>query len=98
PDQIYDETIAIGFWDYITAPPERLRNIRKITKTQFLSAWPRHWTWRRPVRKVRLQYIQGRPVYFYRKPQVYQLLHAAGFRVASCEMIGKLYCVDARPI
>jgi ubiquinone/menaquinone biosynthesis C-methylase UbiE len=96
--QAYDETIAIGFWDYIMDPPQRLRNIRKITKKQFLSAWPRFWTWRMPVRKVRLQYIQGCPVYFYRKPQIYKLLQDAGFRVESCEVVGKLFCVDARPV
>ena len=97
-DQKFDTTIAIGFWDYIMQPPERLRNIRSITTGQFLSAWPRFWTWRMPVRKVRLQYIQGCPVYFFRKPQIYKMLEDAGFRVVSCEAVGKLFCVDARPI
>jgi ubiquinone/menaquinone biosynthesis C-methylase UbiE len=97
-DQKFDLTIAIGFWDYIMEPPERLRRIRRITEKQFLSAWPRFWTWRMPVRKVRLHYIRGCPVYFFRKPQVYKLLEDAGFRVVSCETIGKLYCVDARPV
>ncbi len=94
----YDLTIAIGFWDYITEPPERLRIIRKFTQKQFLSAWPRFWTYRMPIRKVRLQYIQGCPVYFFRKPQVYKMLQDAGFEVKSCEVVGKLYCVDARPV
>lgn len=96
-DRKFDTTIAIGFWDYIIEPPERLRLIRKFTKEQFLSAWPRFWTWRMPVRKVRLQYIQGCPVYFFRKPQIYKMLNDAGFEVKSCEVVGKLYCVDARP-
>ena len=94
----YDLTIAIGFWDYIMEPPERLRIIRKFTQKQFLSAWPRFWTYRMPIRKVRLQYIQGCPVYFFRKPQVYKMLQDAGFEVKSCEVVGKLYCVDARPV
>ncbi len=50
----FDITIAIGFWDYIQDPPERLRLIRNFTSETFLSAWPRFWTWRMPVRKVRL--------------------------------------------
>jgi len=95
--QTFDVTIAIGFWDYIMEPPERLRLIRSFTRQQFLSAWPRFWTWRMPVRKVRLQYIRGCPVYFFRKPQVYKLIEDAGFEVVSCETIGKLHCVDARP-
>jgi ubiquinone/menaquinone biosynthesis C-methylase UbiE len=96
-DKKFDLTIAIGFWDYIMEPPERLRTIRSITKQQFLSAWPRFWTWRMPVRKVRLQYIKGCPVYFFRKAQVYKMLQDAGFEVLSCETIGKLHCVNARP-
>jgi predicted RNA methylase len=95
-DKKFDITIAIGFWDYIMEPPERLRLIRNMTNTTFLSAWPRFWTWRMPVRKVRLQYILGCPVYFFRKSQVYKMLEGAGFEVVSCETIGKLFCVEAR--
>ena len=94
----YDETIAIGFWDYIMEPPERLRIIRSFTTEKFLSAWPRFWTWRMPVRKVRLQYIQGCPVYFFTKPQVIKMIEDAGFKVTSCEVVGKLFCVDAKPV
>ena len=97
-DATYDISIAIGFWDYIMEPPERLRLIRKFTRTKFLSAWPRFWTWRMPVRKVRLQYVRGCPVYFFRKAQVYQMIEGAGFKVESCETIGKLFCVEARPV
>ena len=97
-DQRFDLTIAIGFWDYIREPPERLGLIRKLTKETFLSAWPRFWTWRMPVRKLRLQYIRGCPVYFFRQPQVYRLLEEAGFSVVSCKTVGKLFCVEARPI
>ena len=96
--QKYDISVAIGFWDYIMEPPERLRRIRSFTTGQFLSAWPRFWTWRMPVRKVRLQYIRGCPVYFFRQPQVEKMVTDAGFKVVSCEVVGKLFCVDARPV
>jgi ubiquinone/menaquinone biosynthesis C-methylase UbiE len=98
PDRTYDITIAIGFWDYILDPPERLRKIRQFTNGRFFSAWPRFWTWRMPVRKVRLQYIQGCPVYFFRKRQVYQMLEGSGFRVDRCDRVGKLFCVDAHTV
>jgi SAM-dependent methyltransferase len=97
-DRIYDVTIAIGFWDYIQDPLERLRLIRKFTRTTFLSAWPRFWTWRMPVRKVRLQYIRGCPVYFFRRPQVEEMLRQSGFEVVRCDTVGKLFCVEARPV
>ena len=96
--EIYDIVIAIGFWDYIQDPPERLRLIRNLTRTTFLSAWPRFWTWRMPVRKVRLQYIKGCPVYFFRRAQVEAVLREAGFEVVRCDTVGKLFCVEARPV
>ena len=92
----FDLVIAIGFWDYITDPLPRLRLIRNLTSGRFLSAWPRFWTWRMPIRKSRLT-VLGCPVYFFTRRQVYKLLEQSGFRVASCKTIGKLYCVDARP-
>ena len=96
-DQKFDITIAIGFWDYIQDPPERLRLIRNLTRGTFLSAWPRFWTWRMPVRKVRLQYVRSCPVYFFRKSRVYEMLERSGFEVVDCRTIGKLFCVEARP-
>ena len=101
----YDTTIAIGFWDYIQEPPERLRLIRKMTRKTFLSAWPRFWTWRMPVRKVRLQYILGCPVYFFRRAEVERMLHDAGFEVVAAIRSGSFsawkrdpsdHCADRR--
>jgi ubiquinone/menaquinone biosynthesis C-methylase UbiE len=96
-NQTFDITIAIGFWDYIQDPPERLRLIRNLTKEKFLSAWPRYWTWRMPVRKVRLQYIRGCPVYFFRNTRVFEMLESADFQVVDCQTVGKLFCVEAKP-
>ncbi|MGD0437696.1 MAG: class I SAM-dependent methyltransferase [Bryobacteraceae bacterium] len=96
-EQSFDITLAIGFWDYIGDPPERLRLIRRFTRGTFLSAWPRFWTWRMPVRKVRLEYVRGCPVYFFRKPRVHQMIEEAGFEIVSSETIGQLFCVEARP-
>jgi SAM-dependent methyltransferase len=93
----FDETIAIGFWDYIAEPKSRLDVIRSITKGRFLSAWPRAGTWRVPIRKVRLGAL-GCPVYFFRKDDVYRMLQDAGFRVDSCEVIGQLFCVAATAV
>lgn len=96
-DEKFDLVIAIGFWDYIADPLPRLRLIRKMTRGKFLSAWPRLWTWRMPVRKLRLT-VKGCPVYFFSEPRVYQLLEQAGFQVSSCNAVGKLFCVEANPV
>ena len=93
-DKPFDLTIAIGFWDYIADPRSRLEVMRAATRGRFLSAWPRYWTWRMPIRKVRLG-VLGCPVYFFRRPQVVSLLEQAGFRVDSVKVVGQLYCVAA---
>jgi hypothetical protein len=93
---VFDETVAIGFWDYIEDPSARLSRIRALTGRRFLSAWPRFWTWRMPIRKVRLS-AAGCPVYFYRRAQVERLIESAGFTIDRIDVIGKLYCVEARP-
>jgi SAM-dependent methyltransferase len=95
-DEQYDVTIAIGFWDYILDPGPRLEVIRGLTRGRFLSAWPRYWTWRMPIRKARLT-AAGCPVYFYKRDQVHEHLEGAGFRVVSTSVVGKLYCVEAEP-
>ena len=97
-DKVYDITVAIGFWDYIQNPPDRLKVIRKLTRKTFLSAWPRFWTYRMPIRKVRLQYYRGCPVYFWRRPEIEEMMRASGFEVVRCDTVGKLFCVEARPI
>jgi len=97
PAEGYDLVIAIGLWDYIAEPTERLRRARSITRGKFLSAWPQFWTWRMPIRKLRLQYILGCPVYFYRVSQIHQVLSRAGFQVTRCLRIGKLFCVESVP-
>jgi len=96
-EEKFDETIAIGFWDYIADPKSRLDVIRSVTKGRFLSAWPRSNTFRAPIRKVRLTAL-GCPVYFFKKEDVYRMLQDAGFRVDSCEVIGQLYCVAATAV
>jgi len=96
-EEEYDLVVAIGLWDYIAEPTERLRRIRSLTRGKFLSAWPRFWTWRMPVRKVRLEYILGCPVYFYRVPQVQEVLNRAGFQVTKLVRVGKLFCVESIP-
>jgi len=93
----FDLVIAIGFWDYVADPLPRLQVIRGLTKTTFLSAWPRAGTLRAAIRTVRLK-AAGCPVYFFTLPQVEDYLRRAGFRVESREILGQLYCVRATAV
>ncbi len=96
-DETFDESIAIGFWDYVADPLPRLKVIRSLTKRTFLSAWPRAATVRAAIRKVRLR-ADGCPVYFFHLEQVEDYLKRAGFRVDSHEILGQLHCVRSTAI
>ena len=96
-DEQFDLTLAIGVWDYIADPVPRLRAIRSLTRGKFLSTWPCLWTWRMPIRKLRLS-VLGCPVYFFQRAQIYKYYEEAGFRVESFKVIGKLFCIEARPV
>jgi len=93
----FDLVIAIGFWDYIADPLPRLQVIRSLTKTTFLSAWPRAATLRAAIRKLRLK-ADGCPVYFFTLPQVEDYLKRAGFRVETHEVLGQLFCVRSTAV
>jgi 2-polyprenyl-3-methyl-5-hydroxy-6-metoxy-1,4-benzoquinol methylase len=93
----FDLVIAIGFWDYVADPLPRLQVIRGLTKTTFLSAWPRAGTLRAAIRKVRLK-AAGCPVYFFTLAQVEDYLQRAGFRVESREKLGQLHCVRSSAV
>ncbi len=60
-------------------------------------AFPRLWTWRAPVRKVRLT-LKGCDVYFYSAARIKQLMKDAGFSRHTLTRVGKLYCVVALPV
>jgi ubiquinone/menaquinone biosynthesis C-methylase UbiE len=96
-DRTFELVIAIGFWDYVADPLPRLQRIRSITRDRFLSAWPRAGTLRAMIRKARLK-VAGCPVYFWTRPQVEDYLNRAGFRAASWEQHGQLYCVESKAI
>lgn len=95
-NEIFDITIAVGVFDYTEDSRPFLEKIRKITGSRFLSTFPRYWTYRMPIRKVRLGLL-GCPVYFYTEKQIRALHEKAGFTCERIERLGAIYCVLARP-
>ena len=89
-----DVCIGIGLFDYIENPQPVLDKMRQCTRDKVIMSFPRFWTWRAPVRKVRLS-LRGCPVYFYTQESVQTLLLNAGFESYTIEKVGKLFCVTA---
>jgi 2-polyprenyl-3-methyl-5-hydroxy-6-metoxy-1,4-benzoquinol methylase len=90
----YDVCIGIGLFDYIKDAAPVLAKMRECVKDRVVLSFPRQWTWRAPVRALRLA-IKGCPVYFYSARKVGALLKQAGFSRWQTEVVGKLYCVTA---
>jgi SAM-dependent methyltransferase len=87
----FDVTIGIGLFDYIADPLPVLRKMREVTTDRVIASFPRLWTWRAPVRQVRLS-LRGCPVYFFTAAQVRRLMSEAGFPRVEVHRVGKLHC------
>ncbi len=95
PETTFDVSIGIGLFDYVREPLPMLVKMRELTRDRAILSLPRLWTWRAPVRKIRLA-LRGCPVYFYSRGRIEALLRQAGFARYEMEQIGQLYCVTAR--
>ena len=94
PETTFDVSYGIGLFDYIRDPLPVLKRMREVSTDKAIMAFPRLWTWRAPVRKVRLA-RKGCDVFFYSKARIEQLLREAGFSRQEIVKVGKLYCVVA---
>jgi hypothetical protein len=68
--------------------------MREVSADKAILAFPRFWTWRAPIRKLRLM-LRGCPVYFYTRAKVNRLCKEAGFGRVEITRVGKLHCVVA---
>jgi ubiquinone/menaquinone biosynthesis C-methylase UbiE len=95
-DEPFDAVMAIGLFDYIRDPPVFLKKMRACVRKKVVATWPILWTWRAPVRWLRLK-LQGCPVYFFTLSQIRKFYEGAGFVIARLERVGKIYFVVATP-
>lgn len=94
PETTFDVCIGIGLFDYIKEPLPVIAGMRERVTDRAIMTFPRLWTWRAPVRKLRLA-LQKCDVYFYTPKQIENYLKEAGFQRSELETIGQLYCVTA---
>lgn len=96
PIEKFDVCIGIGLFDYIKEPLPVLAKMKTLIQEKAIISFPRAWTWRSVLRKLRLT-LKGCNVYFYTKASIGKLLKEAGFKNFKVEKIGQLYCVTANP-
>ena len=92
PETKFDVSFGIGLFDYIKNPLPVLTKMREVSTDKAIMAFPRLYTWRAPVRKVRLT-MKGCDVYFYSAARINKLMKDAGFSRHTLTKVGKLYCV-----
>jgi 2-polyprenyl-3-methyl-5-hydroxy-6-metoxy-1,4-benzoquinol methylase len=92
PETDFDVSFGIGLFDYIREPLPVLRRMRELSRDKAIMSFPRLWTWRAPVRKVRLT-MRGCDVVFYSAARINELMREAGFSRHTLTKVGKLYCV-----
>jgi len=94
PDSKIDVSFGIGLFDYIRDPLPVLRRMCEVSSDKAIMSFPRLYTWRAPVRKVRLS-AKGCDVFFYSAARINRLLTEAGFSRHTLTKVGKLYCAVA---
>lgn len=92
PDREFDVCIGIGLFDYIKEPEPVINKMRACVRDKIIVSFPTVWTWKAPVRKIKLGAGQC-DVFFYTKNHVRSIFEHAGFRDYLIEKIGQLYCV-----
>lgn len=95
-DEPFDAIMAIGLFDYIADPLVFLKKMRDCARKKVVATWPTAWTWRAPVRWLRLK-LHGCPVYFFTPTKIRRYYAAAGFAITRLERVGKIYFVVAKP-
>lgn len=92
-DDVFDISIAVGLFDYIDDPIPFLEKIKAITSQKVIATFPRKYTWRMPIRKLRLA-AKACPVYFYSKKQLMPIFRKR-FKECKIRKVGKIYFVSA---
>ena len=87
----FDITLAIGVFDYVARPEPMLARMRTATRGKAIATFPMRWTYRMPIRKLRLA-LRGCPVFFYSRAEAFQLWVPMFDRVRLVRL-GKIYFV-----
>lgn len=71
-NELFDITLALGFFDYIENPLPVMKKMRDLTKEKMIASYPAKFTPQMPIRKIWLRKRKC-PVYFYTKRKINDL-------------------------
>jgi 2-polyprenyl-3-methyl-5-hydroxy-6-metoxy-1,4-benzoquinol methylase len=79
PGQTFHISLAIGLFDYISAPLPFLEKLRGLTEEMVIVTFPRPDGWRALQRRLRYR-LQGCPIYFYTQEAMAAYFQTAGYQ------------------
>jgi 2-polyprenyl-3-methyl-5-hydroxy-6-metoxy-1,4-benzoquinol methylase len=93
-ENTFDICIGIGLFDYIKNSQVVVKKMQGAVSDRVIMSFPKLWTWRAFVRKIRLK-LRGCDVYYYSRKKLENMLKTAGFKSYEIEAVGQLFCVTA---
>jgi 2-polyprenyl-3-methyl-5-hydroxy-6-metoxy-1,4-benzoquinol methylase len=93
PQMTFDISIAMGLFDYIEDPLPVMEIMRNLTRERMILSFPRMYSWRAPIRKMRLM-TKDLAVYFYSRDRLISMFNSLNLNRYTIEKIGKLHCVS----
>ncbi len=96
PDEPFDITTAIGFFDYIPDPVAVLAHIRTVTSGTLIASFPPLLTFRTPFRKI-WRMMRGCYLRFYTRQQIEEYFEESGWKIEKFVPHGPVYMVVASP-
>ena len=78
-DDLYDISVAMGVFDYVSDPKPILTKLKDITSAKIIVSFPSRSIIRTPIRKIRYRF-KNCPVYFYDRENIEDIIRDSGFR------------------
>jgi 2-polyprenyl-3-methyl-5-hydroxy-6-metoxy-1,4-benzoquinol methylase len=96
PEEQFDASTALGFFDYIPDPARMIAAMRERTRSTMVMSFPKAVEWRVPIRRVRFLML-GCPLYLYSEVKVRRVLADAGITDYEWIPLDRDYFIVARP-
>lgn len=96
PDETFDASTAMGFFDYIPDPARMVAAMRERTRSTLVMSFPKANEWRVPIRRLRFRML-GCPLFLYTEQRARQVLADAGIRDYEWIPLDRDYIVVGRP-
>jgi len=99
-DEIFDVSIAMGVFDYVSDPVPFLRKMVSLTREQVIASFPAPSRVREPARRLRYRLAGKGDVYFYSERELRRIVEETGlteYRLIPIDVSGRGHILAGRP-